>query len=368
MPNNFIMKNFIKISIAIIGCCIFYNVQAQPLSKADLKIIKEIQYAIVETAFKTFEEFNNLSTNIEIAKDTEVIEYKAKPIALMHAQENEFMKFTDGGGTLYACSYTNAHSILLAHKAILGMVNYGTNNYTLTEKLEVQKNTTGKYLSVNDKTIGYFLLSNDNKFLNFYFLRIEKNKEKSNEVNETKNSADTFTSNLAKTLDSIDTSILISDSRKIADIQIALYMLIGKGEEGFPNMVDEETSRDKSMIYYKATSEDDMKAQTYQAIKLLPKGSIHFVCGYSKASDVSIAMQAIYNLPSCNNAVWKLENIKLNDTNLVGKKIFEDDKYVGYTTYVKNVNEFYIAIKDNFLYAVSPKIKKSKVILKKKNN
>lgn len=358
------MKNFIKIFILIIACCNYYNSQAQPLSKADAQIVKDIQNTIVLMKDKVDNGFDSYIVGDEMARDLSVIQYQATDIKLMHVKESLVLKNVDNSGSMLSAEYANKKNILLANTALLGMPKYGGNKWTFKAKLDVADTVTAKYLLYNDKPIGFFMKSKKNEFLYFYFLHIEiQNSDLNTAANNDK--IDTYMSEYDRQQDSIDNTIAKPDSIKIENLQTALANLVAKCKDGFIDMIFDESKRDEEIIYYKAAFQIHMKAQNCQGIKLLPKGGKYFVCTYTQKENVSIALKAIEGLQGTDIEGWYIQPLDLGDKNLVGKKIFLDGNYVAYTTLMKDSNQFFIAVK-NQLYTEEVVVPKKKVVNKKK--
>ena len=110
-------------------------------------------------------------------------------------------------------------------------------------------------------------------------------------------------------------------------------------------MTFQETSRNKTVVNYRTVSQEDIKAQIYQVIDLLPNIGRYFVCIYSEPADVAFAVKAIKSLKYRNNALWRIESEQTGDENLVRKKISANGKYVPYTSYQINANKFTVAVK-----------------------
>lgn len=81
------------------------------------------------------------------------------------------------------------------------------------------------------------------------------------------------------------------DSVKIASLQTAFAYLITKGDDGFIDMIFDETNRDKLMIYYQAAVEKNMKAQNYNGITILHNNGCYYLCSYTNPVNAAIALQ-----------------------------------------------------------------------------
>lgn len=368
------MKILANVIIALIFCSSYCNLRAQQLTNTDLKFIKDIKHAIEVLNKKTDGGFKDLIIYGAVAKDTDLILYNAMPIEmlledkasgdLLHADKYSILNFFNQKKNIYTYSYKNSHDVMLAEKAMEEMCSGLGNDWKLVGVKRDQTDYTTKNLYYKEKWLAYFEKQKHGNSMQMSFIAHYTGNGEDAVTTNTNNTTDSFADSLSKNLDKIDDEILTPDSVKISNLQIAFYVLIGKGENGFPSMVLKETNRNKKMINYQAVAEDEMKAQTYQGIDLLPNNDSYFVCGYSNPTDVEIARKAMEGLKYCNNAVWKLENVQTGNENLVGKKIFANGKYVAYTTYLKKSNEFYIAVKDQVPYAKPTP--KTKIIVKKK--
>ncbi len=358
------MKNINKIFIVIITSCTIYTTQAQPISKADAQVIKDIQNTILLMKDKVDNGFDSYIVGDEMARDSSIIQYQAANIKLLHAKENLVLKNVDNSGSMLSAEYANKKDILLANTALLGMPKYAGNKWTFKAKLDVADTVTAKYLLYNDKPIGFFMKGKKNEFLYFYFLHLEINNNDTSIV-ANKDSIMTYMSDNDRQQDSVDNTIAKPDSIKIENLQTAFANLVAKGKDGFIDMIFDESNRDEDIIYYKAVFQIHMKAQNCQGIKLLPKGGKYFVCTYTQKENVSIAVKAIDGLQGNDVAGWYVQPLELGDTNLVGKKIFLDGNYIAYTTLMKDTNQFFIAVK-NQLFKEELVVPKKKVVSKKK--
>lgn len=346
-----------------LSCC---YTNAQKLSETELQVVTNIKQGITDINAKTDGGFKDFIINAVVAKDTDVILYNAIPTELLHAVKYSVLDYFLQKKYIYVCAYENKQDVMLAEKALEEMTSALGSDWKLMGVKSDQTDYTTTNLYYKEKWLAYFEKQKDGNYMQMSFIAHYTGDGEDTAATNTNNNTNSFAESLSKNLDKIDDEILIPDTVKISNLQIAFYVLIGKGKSGFPSMVFEETTRDKTMINYRAVVEDEMKAQTYQGIDLLPNNGSYFVCGYSKPANIEIAMRAMEGLKYCNNAVWKIENVLTGDENLVGKKIFADGKYVAYTTYLKNTHQFYIAVKDQMPYAKPTP--KRKIVVKKKNN
>ena len=296
----------------------------------------------------------------EVVKDNEIVQFPSSSIATMHCINSLVLKNVDSSANLLAFEYNALKPINLVYKAVIGMLKFAGNKWSFKQKMDAEKNTVTKYLYYGDKAIAYYVKPDNNNFFYFYFLNIPKGNVLAENV-----APDTFMSDLDRQLDSIDNAILKPESVKIGNLQTVLEALVEKGKDGFIDMIFAETLKDESMKYYQAAFQKNMKAQNCQGIKLLPSGSKYFLCTYTKPENVNIAIKAIATLDTTQNGLWKVDDLIISDTNLVGKKIYYNSNYVAYTTYLKPENSFYIAVKDQTYVAEKPKAKQ-KIVSKKK--
>jgi len=354
------MHNLLKGTLIIIACTSFFNAQAQPLSKADLLFIKDIQNTIVSMVDKVDDGFDNYIVEGEVVKDKGIVQYPSSSIETMHCMNSLVLKNIDSSANLLAFEYNALKPINLIYKAVIGMPKFAGNKWTFKQKMDTEKNTAAKYLYYGDKAIAYYVKPNNNNFFYFYFLNISKDN-----IIADNDAPDTFMSDLDRQLDSIDNTILKPDTVKIGNLQTALAALIEKCKFGFNDIVFAETTRDENLIYYQAAFQILMKAQNCQGIKLLPSGGKYFLCSYTKQENVNIAIKAIEGLQAGTDSSWQIADMDMGDANLVGKKIFYEGNYAAYTTYIKDTKAFYIAVKDQTYVAEKPKAKQ-KIVSKKK--
>ncbi len=355
------MHNLLKGSLIIIACTSFFNAQAQPLSKADLLFINDIQNTIVSMVDKVDDGFDKYIVEGEVVKDKEIVQYPSSSIATMHCINSLVLKNKDSSANLLAFEYNALKPINLVYKAVIGMPKFAGNKWTFKQKMDTEKNTVAKYLYYGDKAIAYYVKPDNNNFFYFYFLNIPKGN-----IIADNDAPDTFMSDLDRQLDSLDNTILKPDSVKIGNLQTALAYLIAKGEDGFIDMIFDETNRAENIIYYQAAFQINMKAQNCQGIKVLPNTGEFFLCSYTKPESVHTAMKAIEGLKGTNKEGWYVQSMDLGDSNLIGKKIFLDGKYVAYTTYLKDSNEFYITVKNQKVITGKAMEPKRKIVKKKK--
>jgi hypothetical protein len=345
------MKNFIRIIIFLIVCGNYTKSQAQQLSTTDLQIVKDIQQGIISLIQKSNNGFKDLIINGVVAKDTDVILYNAKPIEflleskksteLLHAGKYNILNYFNQKKNIYAFSYSNPHDVLLAEKAIEELSYKLGSDWKLIEvKVDSKDYTTGD-LYYNEKKVGYYEKQKDNTVIQLSFIA-----EYTDDEDISTTTIDTFADSLSKNLDKIDLEILTPDTVNVVKIQKAFNIIIGKGENGFPGMVFEETGRDKTMINYRVTPENNMKAQTYEGVHLQQNNESYYVCGYNNPANVAIARSAMAGLKNCKNAVWKIENVKTANKGLVKNNIFANGKYVAYTYFISATNKFYISVKN----------------------
>ncbi len=336
-----------KIFIVLVLSCGFLKSHAQSLSKEDAQIVKDIQTTIVTMKDKVNKGFDDYVVGDEMARNTEIIQYQSIGIKTMHAKESLVLKNVDKSGDLLAFEYDDKKNISLAYKAILDIPAYGSSKWTFKAKLDVSDTVVAKYLFYNDSPIGYFMKSKKNEFLYFYFLYLPPNNVETNKK------------------DNRDTTNIELDLIKVVDLQIAFEKLIVKGQTGFTDLIFKPSTKDTDFMYFDAAEEKNMLASDYRGIKLLPNGGKYYLCSYTNTTNVAIALRAIETLDTSKNGLWEVDSLDMNDKNLIGKKIYYNSNYVAYTTYIKDANQFFIAVKDQ-LYKEEAVVPKKKVVGKKK--
>lgn len=354
---------------AIITTLFYCNANAQQLSNADAKIIKDMQTTIVQMKDKVDNGFDNMIIGKEQTNDSVIIQYKAMPLEMLHAQEYLIIKYRDSSSSLYACTYNIEKSVLLATTAFDDLLKQDK-KWRFSERSEEDKTIQSSYLLYNEKTIGSITKAKDGSFLYFYLIQY-KDEVSRNEKLVLNNNIELYMSDYDRQKDSLDNTIPKTEDEKIERLQSSFAILVYKAKDGFIDMIFDESTRDSNIIYYKANFQIFMKAQNCQGIKLLPSSDRYFLCSYNKPENVIIAMNAINRLKGTETVGWNIQQLDMEDTNLVGKKIFLNGKYVAYTTYIKDINQYFIAIKDQvFIENLSaPKknaIPRNKVVSKKK--
>ncbi len=338
------MKKIIKLFTIIFISLLCYNTYAQILSNADAKIIEDMQATIVQMKDKVDNGFDNMILGKEQTKDSIIIEYKAMPLEMLHAQEYLIIKYRDSSSNLYGCTYNNKKSVLLATIAFDNLLKQDK-KWRFSERSEEDKNILTNYLIYDDKTIGSFTKAKNGSYLYFYLIQY-KDDISHNEKPDPNNNIELYMSDYDRQQDSLDNTIYKTESEKIESIESGFGNLIIKAEDGFIDMIYDESARDSNLIYYKANFQIFMKAQNCQGIKLLPSGGRYFLCSYNKPENIFIAMKAIDRLKGTETVGWNIQQLDMEDTNFVGKKIFLNGKYVAYTTYIKDINQYFIAVKD----------------------
>ena len=149
------MHNLLKGTLIIIACTSFFNAQAQPLSKADLLFIKDIQNTIVSMVDKVDDGFDNYIVEGEVVKDKGIVQYPSSSIETMHCMNSLELKNIDSSANLLAFEYNALKPINLIYKAVIGMPKFAGNKWTFKQKMDTEKNTAAKYLYYGDKAIAY---------------------------------------------------------------------------------------------------------------------------------------------------------------------------------------------------------------------
>ncbi len=343
------MKIITKTVTIFFISCVFLNTHAQKLSTVDKKIVKDIQSGIEAMAVTNqynFESLINYGAGA-IAKDINMILYKADYLEPMHADEYYVFNYFIDSLNIYCCNYTNKVDVLLAEKAIKDLVKYQPKKWKLLNGKSVPDKENVHYLLCNNKKIAQYKKVADNTFLQIGFIEYYKNDVTENFLNtKANNNTDEFLSDTNKKLREIDTQILKTDSIKIIEIQQAIANILEQGKNWFEKNIATETNRDATAIYYHASITQNMYAQEYKGKTMISENAMYYLCSYTSASNITIAMAAIDDLPALKNSKWMI--LKFIDNNsYTTQKLYLDGQYVGYTSYLKTIKQFDIYLKKN---------------------
>ena len=350
------MKITIKIFVTLLLCCNCNIGIAQQLSQADAEIVKEIQKGIESIKEKAEFGFNDFIIYGYLAKDTGLYLYNAQPTALLHANEYSIIDYFDKKKFEYLCGYKNSHSTMLVEKAIENLSYKLGSEWQFYKIKNVEKGYSTNTLYFKQKEIAHYEKSEKDTTMVLLFTA-EYNENSYTEINR-ENEPDTFANYVNKQLDEIDFEILTPGTAKALELQNEFYTLLTKAKTGFKKLVLGETERNKVYVHYKVVPQHKMQAQFYELEDSVATNGSYYRCVYTNTNAVRIAKYAIKDLKNKKDVVWKIENVKTLNKNLIKQNIFVNGKFVAYTYEVKALHKYYIAIKNFKRYSQGMGIQK----------
>ncbi len=167
------MKHLKKIFFLLLVLGIASNTQAQVLSDADAKIVREMQAGILVIQSNIKNNFA-LQKGEEISRDTaaNLIVYKAISTDNMHAAEFVITGNFKNDNLSYACAYRDEHLIKLLNIAANNMSKDVSKQWTIIKPKSDEYNVK-KYMLYNKVAIASFLPNTAENELIVYFGKTE---------------------------------------------------------------------------------------------------------------------------------------------------------------------------------------------------
>ena len=132
----------------------------------------------------------------------------------------------------------------------------------------------------------------------------------------------------------------------IINIQNSIIKILEGGTKWFEKNIGKATTNDATAFYYDATPVNNLFAQQYYGQKLSQNNSLYYGCTYTTPQAISLAVQAIDELPALKNSQWMILK-SINNNSYETQKLFLNGIDVGYTTYLKITGRFEMFLKNN---------------------
>lgn len=324
--------------------CWGLQTQAQQYSAENNKILNDIEAYILTTGVTDTNDYKNLINYGEglIAKDTNVLLYNAYPTATLHADRYSVFNYFKDSVFLYNCLYENKNNVLLVIKAIDRILKYGKGDWEIVTQKSIEDNDSVPYLFYKKRKILFFQKTPDNTLLRLAFISILNNTEDRFKI---ANNPVVYLTNIKEKLANID-STLKPNNEKIIDIQNSIIDILSKGKKWFTENIGAQTSKNPTAIFYQATAVNNMYAQEYKATIETKDNALYYTCTYTNAANVAAAMKAIDGLPAIKRSTWMITRY-MHAKSYEIQKLYLNNVYVGYTTYLNIIKQFDIYLKKN---------------------